>query len=82
MKFKKTILANLLAKIILWHADLESTLCFKKTRDYPFYFCNNFFIREPTFHKFFGYNVAKEISNMQSLTWLLAVRMSYSWEPA
>jgi len=49
---------------------------------YPFYFCNNFFIRKPIFI-IFGKNVAKEIGNMQSLTWLLlTVQMSYSWEPA
>ena len=57
-------------------ADLVlSTLCFKKLC--PFYFCNNFFIREPIFI-IFGKNVAKEIGNMQSLTCLLlTVQMSY-----
>jgi len=31
----------------------------------------------------FGKNAAKEIGNMQSLSWLLlTVEMSYSWEPA
>jgi len=31
--------------------DLRSinTLCLKKTIGYPFYFCNNFFIREQIF---------------------------------
>ena len=49
---------------------------------YPFYFCNNFFIREPIFI-IFGKNLAKEIGNMQSLMCLLlTVQMSYSWEPA
>ena len=32
-----------------------------------FYFCNNFFIREPIFI-IFGKNVAKDTVNMQSLT--------------
>jgi len=48
---------------------------FKKTT--PFYFCDNFVGHEPMLI-IFSRNVAKEIGNMQRLTWLLlAVQMSY-----
>ena len=45
-----------------------STLCFKKL--HPYYFCDNFVGHEPMWI-IFGKNVAKEIGNMQRLTWLL-----------
>jgi len=44
---------------------------------HPFYFCDNFVGHEPMLI-IFGKNVAKEIGNMQRLTWLLlTVQMSY-----
>ena len=44
---------------------------------HPFYFCDNFVGHEPMLI-IFGRNVAKEIGNMQRLTWLLlTVQISY-----
>ena len=42
--------------------NFVTTLCFKKTIVYPFYFCNNFFIREPICI-IFGSNMPDDICN-------------------